>query len=109
LIGDEVMFVADEVADGLAIARNLACGLPGAEGLPAVRVGLAGGEVLHRAGDYYGSVVNLAARLVNLAEPGEVLISGAAAAAAPSDEGRAQAPVEVKGFPEPVATFRLLG
>jgi class 3 adenylate cyclase len=108
LIGDEVMFVADEVADGLCIARMLAAGLPAAQGLPAVRVGLAAGEVLNRDGDYYGSVVNLAARLVNLAEPGEVRISGAAAAAAPSDEVTALDPVEVKGFPDPVATFRLL-
>ena len=107
LIGDEVMFVADEVADGLCIARTLAAGLPAADGLPAVRVGLAAGEVLNRDGDYYGSVVNLAARLVNLAQPGEVLISGAAAAAAPSDDVDPLAPVEVKGFPEPVAAFRL--
>ena len=108
LIGDEVMFVADDAADGVRIARTLANGLPGAEGLPAVRVGLACGEVLNRDGDYYGSVVNLAARLVNLAEPGEVLLSGDAAAVAP-DEVEALDPVEVKGFPEPVATFRLLG
>jgi class 3 adenylate cyclase len=107
LIGDEVMFVADEVADGLRIARALAAGLPGAEDLPAVRVGLAAGEVLNRDGDYYGSVVNLAARLVDLAEPGEVLLSGAAAAAAPSDEVEPMDPVEVKGFPDPVASFRL--
>lgn len=108
LIGDEVMFVADEVADGLCIARTLARGLPGAEDLPAVRVGLAAGEVVNRDGDYYGSVVNLAARLVNLAEPGEVFLSGTAAAAASSDEVEALAPVEVKGFPDPVAAFRLL-
>jgi class 3 adenylate cyclase len=107
LIGDEVMFVADEVTDGLCIARALACGIPGAEDLPAVRVGLAAGEVLNRDGDYYGSVVNLASRLVNLAAPGEVLVSGAAAAAAPSDEVEALGPVEVKGFPDPVAAFRL--
>ena len=79
LIGDEVMFVADDVGDGLRIAQALAAGLPGAEDLPAVRVGLAAGEVLNRDGDYYGSVVNLAARLVDLAEPGEVLLSDAAA------------------------------
>jgi class 3 adenylate cyclase len=107
LIGDEVMFVADNVADGLCIARMLAEGIPGAEDLPAVRVGLAAGEVLNRDGDYYGSVVNLAARLVDLAEPGEVLLSGAAAAAAASDEVEPMEPVEVKGFPDPVASFRL--
>jgi class 3 adenylate cyclase len=107
LIGDEVMFVADDVADGLAIAAALAGGLPGAEDLPAVRVGLACGEVLNRDGDYYGSVVNLAARLVGVAQPGEVLVSDAAAAAAPAERVEPLDPVEVKGFAEPVAAFRL--
>ncbi len=108
LIGDEVMFVADDPANGLRIARGLAAGLPGAEYLPSVRVGLAAGEVLNRDGDYYGSVVNLAARLVVLAEPGEVLLSEAAAAVAADDEVEPLGPVTVKGFPDPVPAFRLL-
>ncbi|HYF44656.1 MAG TPA: adenylate/guanylate cyclase domain-containing protein [Acidimicrobiales bacterium] len=107
LIGDEVMFVADDVADGLCIARRMAQGIPGAEDLPAVRVGLAAGEVLNRDGDYYGSVVNLAARLVTLAEPGEVLLSGPAASAADEDEVEPLDAVDVKGFADPVAAFRL--
>jgi class 3 adenylate cyclase len=109
LIGDEVMFAADRPADGLAIARQLAGGLTGPEGLPAIRVGLAAGEVLNRDGDYYGSVVNLAARLVVLAEPGEVLLDAAAAEAAPSEALEALDPTEVKGFPDPVPVFRLRG
>jgi adenylate cyclase len=107
LIGDEVMFAADDVADGLRIARALAAGLPGIEDLPAVRVGAACGEVLNRDGDYYGSVVNLASRLVALAEPGEVLVDDALAAAAGADAVEAMTAVEVKGFPEPVTAYRL--
>ena len=107
LIGDEVMFVADDPANGLRIAQALAAGLPGAEDLPSVRVGVAAGEVLNRDGDYYGSEVNLAARLVALAEPGEVLLSEAAAEVAEPDAVEALGPVEVKGFPEPVTAFRL--
>jgi adenylate cyclase len=106
LIGDEVMFVADDLADGLRIARGLATELPGAEHLPAVRVGLAAGEVLNRDGDYYGSVVNLAARLVDLAEPGQILLSESAAAG-DVDAVEAVGPVEVKGFADPVAVYRL--
>ncbi|MET0160765.1 MAG: adenylate/guanylate cyclase domain-containing protein, partial [Acidimicrobiales bacterium] len=105
---DEVMFVADDPANGLRIARALAAGLPGAEHLPSVRVGLAAGEVLNRDGDYYGSVVNLAARLVALAEPGEVLVSDAAAAVATDGDVEPLDPVTVKGFPDPVTAFRLL-
>ena len=39
--------------------------------LPAARMGLAGGPVVSHRGDYYGDVVNLAARLVKAAEPGQ--------------------------------------
>jgi adenylate cyclase len=106
LIGDEVMFVADDPTDGLRIARALAHDLPAAAGLPAVRVGAACGEVLNRDGDYYGSVVNLAARLVALAPPGKVLVDARLAEEA-GDEATALDPIEVKGFPEPVATFRV--
>jgi adenylate cyclase len=110
LIGDEVMFVADELDDGLTIARLLATELPGDLDLPAVRIGLAAGEVMTRDGDYYGSVVNLAARLVALAEPGSVVVSAAVAEALDDDaEATPLAPVEVKGFAEPVAAFRLRG
>jgi class 3 adenylate cyclase len=106
LIGDEVMFVADDPADGLRIARALAHELPAAAGLPAVRVGAACGEVLNRDGDYYGSVVNLAARLVALAPPGEVLVDTRLAEEA-GDGATALDPLQVKGFREPVATFRV--
>jgi adenylate cyclase len=108
LIGDEVMFVADDPADGLHIAATLARDLPGDGALPGVRVGLASGQVLNRDGDYYGSVVNLAARLVTLAAPGEVLVDDDLAAVAGPDRVEALAPVEVKGFDEPVAAFRFL-
>ena len=40
-----------------------------------MRVALAVGPVLVKDGDYYGPVVNLASRLVNMAHPGTVLIS----------------------------------
>jgi adenylate cyclase len=107
LIGDEVMFVADDVADGVRIAGALSSGLPGIEHLPAVRVGLAAGEVLNRDGDYYGSVVNLAARLVTLADPGEILLDAAAAEAADAGSLEALDPVDMKGFPDLVPVFRL--
>ena len=43
--------------------------------LPDARAGLAYGSVVAREGDYYGPVVNLAHRLVELAYPGTVLAS----------------------------------
>ena len=62
--------------------------------------------MLNRDGDYYGSVVNLAARLVALAEPGDVLVDASLAGPA-ADDAEPLGPVEVKGFTDPVTAFRL--
>jgi adenylate cyclase len=106
-IGDEVMFVALDVAAGCSIAAGLteAFDTKGIE----PRAGLAFGDVISRYGDYYGPVVNLAARLADLAVPGEVLVDAAAAEAARG------APVVLepagrrllKGFDEPVEVYSL--
>ena len=71
-IGDEVMFVGltrESVAAALALrdAAELAA-------LPPLRMGLAAGSVISRDGDYFGPVVNLASRLTELADPGELLV-----------------------------------
>jgi class 3 adenylate cyclase len=39
------------------------------------RVGVSAGRVLRREGDYFGRTVNVAARIVDYARPGEVLVS----------------------------------
>lgn len=56
-------------------------------GLPPARAGVAAGPVVQRDGDYFGRTVNLAARLVDAAEPGRVLASAAVARAADGDGG----------------------
>lgn len=75
MIGDEVMFVTSDVSSAARIALSLADAYGGDEQLSDVRVGLAYGPVLAREGDYYGPVVNLASRIVNIARPGSVLVS----------------------------------
>jgi adenylate cyclase len=78
----------------------------------AVRVGAHWGSPRRRGDDFVGNVVNLAARIVDLAGAGEVLVSEALLDAA-GDVAllRAQAdelgPVFVKGVPDPVALYRL--
>ncbi len=75
MIGDEVMFVVDDARAALETALSLAEAYADDEILSDVRVGLACGDVLARDGDYYGPVVNLASRMVNIALPGAVVIS----------------------------------
>jgi adenylate cyclase len=75
VIGDEVMFVVRDAAQGARIALRLADAYADDELLSDVRVGLACGSVLAMEGDYYGPVVNLASRIVKIAIPGTVLVS----------------------------------
>jgi adenylate cyclase len=75
MIGDEVMFVVDDVANAARIGLDLADAYADDDLLSDVRVGLASGPVLVRDGDYFGSTVNLAHRIVNIGNPGTVLMS----------------------------------
>jgi adenylate cyclase len=75
MIGDEVMFVVESVVDAARIGLDLATAYADDELLSDVRVGLALGPVLQREGDYFGATVNLAHRIVNIGNPGTVLMS----------------------------------
>jgi adenylate cyclase len=75
MIGDEVMFVVDSAADAARIGLGLADAYADDDLLSDVRVGLAFGPVLPRDGDYFGPTVNLAHRIVNIGNPGTVLMS----------------------------------
>jgi len=108
LIGDEVMFTTLDPAAACAIARELldAFAADGVEG----RGGIAWGELLSRGGDFYGPVVNLAARLVDAAVQGEVLVDEAIASAlGPGSDLEPSGRRQLKGFDEPVRVWSLAG
>ncbi len=75
MIGDEVMFVVPTATGAASIGLSLAEAYASDELLSDVRVALAIGPVLIHDGDFYGPVVNLASRLVGVANPGTVLAS----------------------------------
>jgi adenylate cyclase len=100
-VGDEVLFVADSAADAAEIALRLTGDDREAQGLPALRVGLAMGRVLSRFGDVYGPVVNLAARLTALARPNSVLVDRELAEALRDNDCfqlRPRRPTTVRGY-----------
>ena len=110
LIGDEAMFIVRDPIGACELARELQRSLAEDSRLPAVRIALAAGPIVSHHGDYYGDVVNLAARLVKVAEPGEVLVSVALAEAGggSSDlafEAAGQYPL--KGYDRGVDAYRL--
>ena len=107
MIGDEAMFVSEHANDACRVALDLVDAFRTGE-LPPVRVGLAAGVVVSIFGDYYGEIVNLAARLVAVAEPSTVVASADTRAASNNaflfDE---LAPQSLKGFAEPVSICRV--
>jgi adenylate cyclase len=73
-IGDAVMFVSAEPLALLRAALELVAAAE-KQDLPQLRVGLAAGEAVRRAGDWFGSPVNLASRVTSVARPGAVLVA----------------------------------
>ncbi|OBI25198.1 hypothetical protein A5709_09170 [Mycobacterium sp. E1386] len=108
-IGDEVMWVSAS-PECLARAAVDLVEHPRAreEGLQ-VRAGLAYGSVLAINGDYFGSPVNLAARLVGAAAPGQILADSALHEQLPDWPATARGPFDLKGFDAPVVAFELQG
>ncbi len=106
-IGDAAMFVAPTPDGTVDIAVRLVDAFQ--EEDVQLRAGVAYGEMVSQDGDFFGSPVNLAARLVGLAEVGTVL--GAASVVNRLDPeawsiGEPQA-IDVRGFAEPVICHHL--
>jgi predicted ATPase/class 3 adenylate cyclase len=104
--GDGIHAVFDDPADALQAALQLQLTLAAAEaaGGPGlalrVRCGLHGGPVEQRDGDFYGSVVNRAARIMSIAHGGQTLLSQALA---DQLQGRLPAPTTL----QPLGAVRL--
>ena len=108
-IGDEVMLVGAAAAD---VVRSVWRILRFVELHPAwraARAGIAAGFAVTRDGDYFGPVVNTAARLATIAEPAEVLVNDAVAAAIDAQEFAVDDTGErlLRGFEQPIRVSRV--
>ena len=104
-IGDEVMVVSPDAASLTEWAVEFLRRFPQR---PQPRVGIHCGEAVYRDGDYFGSQVNLAHRVVNRALAGEVLVTDRVAGAIEARERLELEPigqVSLKGFPVPTDLF----
>jgi adenylate cyclase len=72
-IGDAAMIVAPEAPPLLDAVLELVEGSRDTDDRPLLRGGVASGEALRRAGDWYGRPVNLASRLTSFARRGSVV------------------------------------
>ena len=114
-IGDAVMAVfgvpvahEDDALRAVRAAWEMRAAVP-ALGLSA-RIGVNTGQVMAGEGDSLvtGDAVNVAARLEQAAEPGEVLIGEATAALVRDAVSTEPVSVAAKGKPEPLSAFRLV-
>ena len=104
-IGDEVMVVSPDAASLTEWAAGFLRRFPQR---PQPRVGIHCGEAVYRDGDYFGSQVNLAHRVVSSAQAGELLVTDRVVEAIEDREGLAFGPigeVRLKGFPVPTPLY----
>ncbi len=73
-VGDAVMLVSPQPTPLVKTMLNLTETAP-ANDLPPLRIGVASGSAVTRAGDWFGSPVNLASRVSAAARPGTVLVA----------------------------------
>lgn len=105
MIGDEVMVVSPDPA---SLAEWAVGFLALFSDRPKPRAGIHHGAVVFRDGDYFGSQVNLAHRVVNRALGGEVLITDSVADSIEGHPDLKTDPigeVDLKGFPVPTPLF----
>jgi class 3 adenylate cyclase len=106
-IGDAVMWVSQTPERLVTSAVDLVDHPKVREAGLHVRAGLAYGTVLAINGDYFGNPVNLAARLVAVAAPEQILAAAELHDKLPDLPAIAHGPLTLKGFDTPVTAFDL--
>jgi class 3 adenylate cyclase len=106
-LGDAVMWVSSSPQRLAEAALHLVDHPRAREAGLQVRAGLGYGEILAMNGDYFGNAVNLAARLVAAAAPGQILAATAVREQLPEWPTVAQEPLQLKGFDAPVTAYDL--
>lgn len=109
-IGDAVMLVSSDAAKLLGATLQLLDRAADDPALPQLRVGIASGWAVSRARDWFGSPVNVASRVTSVAEPGEVMVEGAAREAIGDAPGYAWSFIgtrELKGVGGETKLFRV--
>ena len=107
-IGDAVMLRAASPSQAVRLGLRIAHEIGDSHYLPTVRVGMHSGEAVERGGDWFGSAVNVAARVSAEASGSEVLLSEATRDGAGEIEGvefRDRGRRALRNVSEPVSLY----
>ena len=110
-IGDEAMIVSPDPLSATRTALRLAAAVHEEERFPGLRAGMHAGTYVERGGDYFGAVVNVAARVAAHARSGQILCTRPVATAAGSLEEAEVRPAgrgHFKNVSEPVELFEIV-
>lgn len=105
-IGDAMMVRCDDPREGVELGLRISEQVEEEPALPPLRIAVHTGSAVSRDGDWYGSAVNVAARLCSAAGGGEVLVSDATreAAGSPGHVSFGARQLHwLKNLPEPIA------
>ena len=107
MIGDEVFFAAPTAEVACRIGIDIIRAAAEDEVLPTARGVIGVGYATPREGDYFGPLVNVLSRMVKVGQPGELVVTDAAAAQLPTNDWklRALGLRELRGVPGPVEAF----
>jgi class 3 adenylate cyclase len=109
-MGDGAMIWSPDASRSVSLAARVVEEISVRPDLLPVRVGVHTGQAVMRGGDWYGSAVNLAARLAEHARPNEALISGSTRSAFRGELAwplRSRCEVFLRGVDQPVSAWRL--
>ncbi len=114
-LGDGLLLFLPDTDSAISVCLEILAGFDRAaadDEMPLwVRAGLHCGRAARRGDDLIGHDVNIAARIVDIAAPGELLCSGAMLHKGAPHDGSLEfvelGPVVMKGIPEPIDLYRV--
>lgn len=110
-VGDAVMLRVPDPADAVRLGLWITHHAISGHQAPTVRVGCNHGSAIERSGDYFGTTINVAARVSALAAGGELLVTGHMAALVPNLEGvlyESRGRQVLRNVAEPVEIFAVV-
>lgn len=110
-IGDALMIRCEDAGEAIGLGLEIVHQVGGQHRFPTIRAGMHTGQATERDGDWFGTTVNVAARVAGVAAGGEVLLTDATRDALQNPghfNFRERGRVNLRNVSEPVLLFAAL-